>query len=154
MKNEWFDLMDCLCSPILTHDESWASAIPKRLTSSITLARMQQMALKEPKASYAEVCAFMYTRALIAPLTGDWFEIYLHVSCSVCEQLWQENHWQELEAKRQLDGWHTDLLNKLRYWIYEQRRKHLKLKLKSEKQYSKEEKIDTTFQQIQTPLFT
>jgi hypothetical protein len=129
-----FDLIDALQSPILTHDTSWADTIPQRLLKVIPVARMASLAKHEELATLPEVTAFMYTRVAIAPLTGEWFEIYMHVSCKVCEDYFHEDHWQTLEAKKELSIYEqTQFLLPLRHFIYEKRRKALKERMKENK---------------------
>jgi hypothetical protein len=130
--NYVFDLIDALQSPILTHDTSWADVIPTRIRKIIPIARMAALIKHEEFATYAEVCAFMMSRVMLSPLTGEWYEIYMHVSCTVCEKWFQENHWEELEAKRELSMYEqTQFLLPLRNFIYQKRRMYLKQKMKS-----------------------
>lgn len=131
-----FDLIDALQSPILTHDVSWADTIPERLKKVIPMARMKALMIESEKdlATLPEVLAFMYTRVMIAPLTGEWFEIYMNVSCNVCEEWFHEDHWKTLDAKRELSTYEqTQFLLPLRQFIYERRRKILKERLKENK---------------------
>lgn len=126
-----FNLLDALQSPILTHDTSWHNVIPERLKKVIPQSRMIALMKNDEFATYEEVCAFMMTRVMLAPLTGEWFDIYMHVSCTVCQNNWNEDHWQLLEAKKKLSIYEqTQFLLPLRKFIYEKRRQYLKIKMK------------------------
>lgn len=127
-----FDLMETLRAPIITFSQSWADTIPKRLLNAITMARMRALFLGEEMATYEEVLAYMYTRTLESPLHGEWFDIYMHVSCSVCKSCWNEDHWEELQGKKELNDYEKNhLLMPLRKWIYKKRRDAFKPKYKA-----------------------
>jgi hypothetical protein len=122
-----FDMLDILRSPIITFDASWADCLPKRLLDLVTLSRTAKMMLHEEEASDPEA-------AFDAPMSRDWSEIYIHISCKVCEQYWQEDHWNSVQAKRELTEYEDKyLLKPLRKFIYDRRRKALKEKMKEEK---------------------
>ena len=126
-----FDLMDALTSPVLTHSQMWADLIPDRLIKIIPMSRMKSLLLQEKYASLAETCAFIMTRTYEAPMQSEWVNVYTYVSCKVCEEWWNEDHWKDGIAPESL----TDYENKqylmpLRLWIYDRRRKILKTRLK------------------------
>lgn len=129
-----FNLMDALRSPIITFETSWADTIPPRLLNTITMSRMASLIKGEELATYPEVVAYIYTRSMIAPMSGEWFDVYMHVSCKVCEDYWQENVWEKLEGKKVLSDYENNqFLLPLRRFIYEKRRKVLKERLKTER---------------------
>jgi hypothetical protein len=134
MSDVAFDLIDALQSPVLTHDISWADCIPKRILDVIPMARMASLMKKEELATYPEVCAFLITRAMIAPMTSEWTDIYCHVSCKVCEEYFHEDHWEKINAKRQLSNYdNLYSLLPLRQHIYNKRRDILKQRMKENK---------------------
>lgn len=129
-----FDLTEVFQSPVITFSQSWATAIPERLLKIITVSRMKNLYKNVEMASYPEVVAYMITRTYEAPLTSDWFEIYMHVSCTVCEQYWNQNCWEELEGKRNLNDYQLNhLLISLQKWIYKKRREAFMPKFKESK---------------------
>lgn len=132
MKKFTFDLMDALRSPIITFSTSWADCIPKRIKEIIPMARMLALHSKEEMATLPEVSAYIYTRSLESPMSSEWVNIYLWASCTVCETYFKEDRWQELSAQRQLSQYEESLMNNLRRWIYEKRRKAVKITLKEE----------------------
>src|SRR5664279_4108771 len=105
VEDEVFDLVDALQSPVLTHDHAWADYIPDRLIKIIPMARMKSLISHEKFASLAETCAFMMTRTFNSPMTSEWSEIYLHVSCHTCQEWWNEDHWKELDAHKELSDY-------------------------------------------------
>ena len=156
-----FELMDALKSPVLTHAQSWADCIPQRILDIIPIARLKSLMLKEELATYPEVSAFIMTRCMEAPMDNEWTEIYLHVSCKVCEDYFNEDHWKELNAKKELSDYENKYhLLPLRRHIYEKRRQILKQRMKdmsiSEKEYEglkNEVQTNPAFANLQLSLF-
>ncbi|TXJ29061.1 MAG: hypothetical protein E6Q24_05115 [Chitinophagaceae bacterium] len=128
-----FDIMDALTAPILTFSQQWADTMPKRLLGIIPLARLKMLLMKEEKASYEECVLYIYTRSLEAPMNTDWVDIYTHVSCKVLGDWFNENHWQETKAPKQLNEWLQSKLTGLQQHIYSKRRELLKQKIRQEK---------------------
>lgn len=129
-----FDLMDALRSPVITHSLSWADTIPKRLLEIITTARLAKLYKHEEEASDPECVAFLYTACLEFPLSGEWVDIYTHLSCKIAQEYWQEDHWEAIQAPKVLNDYLIkEELKKLRMHIYDKRRKALKERMKSEK---------------------
>lgn len=129
------DIMDVLTAPVLTHSVAWKDSIPARLLKVITMDRLITAMKHEELASYAETCAFIMTRTFDAPMTYEWTEIYVHVACTTCEIHFQEDHWDKVKAKRELDDYQKGLLKQLRQWIYHRRREHVKSKIKAEETF-------------------
>lgn len=88
--------------------------------------------MKENMATLPEVAAYLITRTFEAPMSSEWVNIYTHVLCKVCEDYFNENHWDEITYTRLLNSDEQRYLKDLRVWIYERRRKALKDKLKSD----------------------
>lgn len=126
-----FDLVDALSSPVLTHAQIWADCIPDRLLKIVPMARLKSLILQEKFASLAETCAFMMTRTFESPMSSEWVNIYTYVSCKVCEEWWNEDHWKDGIAPGSLTDYENkQFLMPLRLWIYDRRRKVLKQRLK------------------------
>jgi hypothetical protein len=130
-----FDIMDMLGSPIITYSASWKDSIPMRLIDAIKLSRMTAKMQGSELATYPEVCAYIMTAIMEFPMHGEWVDIYLHVSCTVCEEYWNENHWEDVQARRQLTDYENKyILLPLRRWLYEKRRKITKERMKNDSQ--------------------
>lgn len=129
-----FDLMDALSAPVMTFSQQWADSIPERVLKAIPMGRMVQLMKREEKASDPEIVAYLITRSFEAPMDHDWADIYTHICCKVCQDFWGEDSWEKVHAPRELSDWPQRLLNDLRIFIYEKRRKALKAKLKCDKQ--------------------
>jgi hypothetical protein len=128
-----FHLMDALRAPVLTHAGMWKDCIPDRLLQVISLERLVMLITKQEIAGDAECVAFIMTRTMESPMTHDWAEIYMHLACKVCCHHWQEDHWEELKAQRELTDYQDKyLLLPLRQWIYKKRREHLKKSIRTE----------------------
>ncbi|SIO53888.1 hypothetical protein [Chitinophaga niabensis] len=127
-----FDLMDSLTAPVLTFSQSWADTIPKRMLDLIPIARMMALMTKSETATDEECVVYIYTRTLEAPMSSEWTDIYLHLSCKVLELRFGEDHWNELKASKKLSEWLQSKLTGLRNHIYRKRREYLKGRLKSE----------------------
>lgn len=141
-ENWIFDIMDALRSPILTHSQAWSDCIPKRILDIIPTARMAAILKKEELATFPEAVAFIMTRTMEAPMYREWVNIYTHVCCTVCEQYWKQDHWDELTDSRTLNQEEEELLERLRRWIYEKRRKVLRERMKAEKKAAKLESVE------------
>lgn len=128
-----FEFMDMLTAPVITHSQSWADCIPKRLLDLISMSRLISGMQKDEMASYPEVVAYLTTASFEAPLGSDWTEIFTHCSCTVCEQHFNEDHWDTLDAHRKLSDYQKEKLDKLRRWIYDKRRKALKNSMRAMK---------------------
>ena len=155
LKKFTLDMMDSLTAPILTFSQAWADTIPERLLKVIPQARLVASLLKEELATYPEACAYIMTRTSEAPMDDHWTNIYLHVSCSVCEQYWKEDHWEQLEAKRELEGYEKGLLTQLRKRIYDRRRIIVKERIRASEREEKAQIQHTAIvvQQQQLSLF-
>lgn len=127
-----FDLMDALTAPILTFTTSWSDTIPKRILNIIPMARMLSLMKKEQLATYPECAAYLYTRSLEAPMSNEWTEIYLHVCCFTLSSWFNEDHWQELKAQKELPEHLQYELKRLRNHIYEKRRQKVQIHVKSD----------------------
>ena len=134
-----FNLMDALRSPVLTFSQGWADCIPERILEIIPVSRLAASLNDEKMATMPEAVAYIMTATLEFPMHGEWVDIYTYVSCKVCQDHFGEDHWDDIKAPRELDQWNQDMLNKLRRWIYDERRKYLKDRMKSEKRLEKEE---------------
>ena len=129
-----FELMDALRSPILTHSQAWADCIPKRLLDLITPARLIAQIQGKEMATMPEVVAYIMTATMEFPMHGEWVDIFTHCSCTVAEQYWKEDHWDAVQAPRELSDYHLkQFFWPLQKWIYERRRKILKQRMKDER---------------------
>lgn len=152
-----FDLMDALTAPILTHAATWKDCLPDRVLNIVTMARMASLLKKERMATLPEVLLFMMTRTFEAPMGHEWTEIYLHVSCTVCQQWFNEDHWDQVHAKKELGEYELKQhLLPLRRWIYERRRQVVKQRMgswKKEERAAAMDKQPTIVEQQQLELF-
>lgn len=145
-----FDIIDALHAPVLTHAIAWKDCIPERLLNIIPMARLVQLMKKSNEASYPEAVTHLMTRTFEAPMDSMWTEIYLHLSCTVCEQYFHEDVWSVVNGKKELDDYSIKhhLKPYLKY-IYEKRRKILKHRMKTDNVQFKEEDIKKQVKEIE-----
>jgi hypothetical protein len=126
-----FDILDALTAPILTFSQLWADVIPERLLKQVPMARMISLIKGQQSATEIECVIYLYTRTHEAPMDRDWVDIYTHLSCQTLEDYFNEDHWNEISAPRELTEWLQRELNGLRQFIYKKRRELLKQRLKT-----------------------
>lgn len=136
-----FDILDVLTAPILTFSQLWADIIPERLLRQVPMARMISLIKRQQSATDIECVIYLYTRTYEAPMDRDWVDIYTHLSCRTLEDYFNEDHWNDIGAPKELSEWLQHELNGLRQFIYKKRRELLKQRLKSEKNEREEEEI-------------
>lgn len=134
-----FEFLDALKSPVIIYNTTWQDAIPKGLLEKITISRMMCLMKGEFMASLTEVVAYMMPRTLEAPLSSDWCNIYTWCGLQYVTQFNSENKKKAMIdamakiAPNELSDYEMGLLNGLRRWIYDKRRKALKDILKKNK---------------------
>lgn len=135
-----FDFMDCLGSPIIIFPSPWQDAVPELLLKNITLARLMALMQGERMASLTEVVIYMMPRTYESPLPGEWVNIYTWCSLQYVKTFKQAGQLEAMMeiAPEKLSDYEQNLLKRLRVWIYDKRRKALKLKLKESKPVTKE----------------
>ena len=135
------DLMDFMRSPIIVFKSTWQDAVPSDLLKNIPMSRLMSMMTNEKMASLTEVVAYMMPRTLEGPLPTEWVNIYTWSGFQHAKTFGNK---EQLEAMKEivpktLSDYENGLLNSLRKWIYNQRRKALKAILKTEKSIKSKE---------------
>lgn len=114
-------IMDAVRGPIITFNAMNADAIPPRIKQIIPIHRLIASMKGEELATLPEVVAYILTRTLDAPMDHDWTQVYTYVCCTVCQDQWKEDHWEETCPERKLTDWQHGLLLTLRKKIYTKR---------------------------------
>lgn len=133
-KNDFvFDFMDCLASPIIVFKSAWQDTIPKDILGRIKLSRIICSMTKEKMASLTETLAYIMPRTYEAPMPTEWVNIYTWLGLQYVIQFKNNDQLSAMTeiAPSELSEYEIGLLNNLRRWIYDKRRKALKEKLKS-----------------------
>ena len=128
-----FNFMDCLTSPIIVFKSAWQDTIPNDILKNIKLSRLLCSMRQEEMASLTETLAYIMPRTYEAPMPTEWVNIYTWLGLQYAGQFKnteQLNAMAEI-APSELSEYEMGLLNNLRRWIYDKRRKALKDKLKS-----------------------
>ena len=130
------NLVGALTDPIIVMPGGWGDTLPDWIKNQITLERLAEniKALKgeKPTATDAEVCAYLYTASLEAPMGSDWTQIYLYVAGNVVSRGRDTQIPDDIKMDS-LNDYQTGLLRDLKDWIYQQRLKHRQEKRRAEK---------------------
>jgi len=133
-----FDIVDCLRSPIVVSSTGWGDIVPRELRQHITLARlfknMEIVKGGSKEATIPELCAYLMTASLEAPLDEQWARIYMFVAGEYMRG-WGKKKEEEIPdfmREVRLDDYDRSELRNLGEWIYRKRREALKQKLKAE----------------------
>lgn len=150
-ENFVFEFMDCLSSPVIVYESLWKDTIPKDLLGKITMSRLLCLMKNEEMASITEVVAYMMPRTFEAPMHSEWVNIYTWCGLQYANIFNTSEKREDIVAAMQdiapteLSDYEQRLLRGLRIWIYNQRRKALKMKLKSNR--NKEAKLECSTQE-------
>lgn len=127
-----FNFMDCLTSPIVVFKSAWQDIIPKDILKNIKLSRLLCSMQQEETASLIEALAYMMPRTYEAPMPTEWVNIYTWLGLQYASQFKNSDQFNAMKeiAPNELSVYEMGLLNNLRRWIYDKRRKALKDKLK------------------------
>jgi len=134
-----FNFMDCLTSPIIVFKSAWQDTIPRDILKNIKLSRLLCSMQQEGMASLTETLAYMMPRTYEAPMPTEWVNIYTWLGLKYATQFKNSDQLNAITeiAPSELSEYEIGLLNNLRKWIYDKRRKALKEKLKSAKESEK-----------------
>lgn len=127
-----FDLMDCMTSPIIVYESAWKYSIPDDMLKNVKLSRLLTNFQMEEMASHTEALVYMMPRTFEAPLPMEWVNIYTWLGLQYAKQFKSKEQLKVVLdiAPKELSDYEKGLLDNLRRWIYNQRRKALKAKLK------------------------
>lgn len=127
-----FEFMDILSSPIIVFESAWKDSIPKDLLGNVQLSRLLTFSKKEEMASLTEALIYMIPRTFESPLPSEWCNIYTWLGYQYATKFKSKELVEAMSeiAPQTLSDYEMGLLNHLRHWIYYQRRKALKAKLK------------------------
>ena len=128
-----FNFMDCLTSPIIVFKSAWQDTISKYILKNIKLSRLLCSMQQEEMASLTEALAYMMPRTYEAPMPTEWVNIYTWLGLQYAGRFKNTDQLGAMKeiAPTELSEYEMGLLNNLRRWIYDKRRKALKDKLKS-----------------------
>ena len=109
-------LVSALSDPIIVFTSPWMDTLPEWLKGEIKTQRLiQLMKGEEEVATDAEALAYMYPRALEAPLDSAWTEIYLYLGTQVMGDRMPDDI-----RKDSLSDYQMGLLMELKRWICRQ----------------------------------
>jgi len=127
-----FNFMDCLTSPIIVFKSAWQDIIPEDILKNIKPSRLLCAVQQEEMASLTETLVYIMPRTYEAPMPTEWVNIYTWLGLQYAIQFKNNDQLNAMIeiAPNELSEYEMDLLNNLRRWIYDKRRKALKEKLK------------------------
>ena len=135
------DLVGALCDPIIVYPSGWQDTLPDWVKPQITLERliMNAKVIKEGGVPVGdtEALAYIYPRTMEAPLSEQWFRIYMYVFNQAMK--FKKTEVPEDLKSEKLSDYDMQELNQLKRWIYERRVKHRKEKQRGERRQAKEE---------------
>jgi len=114
-------------TPLVVGDLSWADTIPDWLLNEIKAERMAYGLAKimdkdVPKVGNAEVCAYLMTSSLRAPLRYEYTEIYIYLTAKVMQK--RDTQLEPLfkeKLDKGLTDWEQRELDELKSDIYSKR---------------------------------
>ena len=140
--NGWIDdLVGALCDPIIVYPSGWQDTLPDWVKPQITLERliMNAKVIKEGGVPVGdtEALAYIYPRTMEAPMSEQWYRIYMYVFNQAMK--FKKTEVPEDLKSEKLSDYDMQELNQLKRWIYERRVKHRKEKQRGERRQAKEE---------------
>ncbi len=140
------DLVGTLTDPIIVCPGGWGDTLPEWLKNAITLERlienMKSSKGDQPTGTDAEVCAYLSTASLTAPMDDDWSQIYLHVAGKTCRR-WRKSEMPDDIRVDSLSGEQVTDLNRLKEWLYRQRTRARQEVERNERRQEKAEEVAT-----------
>jgi len=135
------DLVGALCDPIIVYPSPWQDTLPDWIKPQITLERliMNMKVTKEGGVPVGgtEVLAYIYPRTMDAPMSEQWFRIYMYVFNQAMK--FKKTEVPEDLKSEKLSDYDMHQLDDLKRWIYDRRVKHRKEKARGERLQAKEE---------------
>jgi len=136
-KDDWVEAMvEVFTAPLIVYPSGWADTLPDWIKPEVTLQRLARlMKGDDGLATDVEALAYMYPRALEAPLDHDWTQIYLYLGTKVMgSRLTSKEVGIPTDIKvEQLSPDQERELIGLKRWIRERQRKAVAEKRRAEK---------------------
>ena len=118
------ELAEVFCDPIVVMPGGWGDTLPEWLRKSIALERLEAITKPDQEGQItgtdAEVCAYLYTASLVAPLDSDWTEIFLYLATKTVSR-WRKTEIPEDISTKKISDYHQHLLDQFKRRIYERR---------------------------------
>ena len=134
------DLVGALCDPIIVYPSGWQDTLPDWIKPQITLERliMNIKVIKEGGVPVGdtEALAYIYPRTMEAPMSEQWYRIYMYVFNQAMK--FKKTEVPEDLKSEKLSDYDMQQLNQLKRWIYERRVKHRKEKQQGKRRQAKE----------------
>lgn len=135
------DLVGALFDPIIVYPSGWQDTLPDWIKPQITLERliMNMKVSKEGGVPVGdtEALAYIYPRTMEAPMSEQWYRIYMYVFNQAMK--FKKTEVPEDLKSEKLSDYDMQELNQLKRWIYERRVKHRKEKQRGERREATEE---------------
>jgi len=133
------DLVGALVDPVIVYPSGWQDTLPDWIKPQITLERLI-MNIKVSKeggvpVGDTEALAYIYPRTMEAPMSEQWYRIYMYVFNQAMK--FKKTEVPEDLKSEKLSDYDMQELNQLKRWIYERRVKHRKEKARGERQEAK-----------------
>ncbi|PJX21925.1 hypothetical protein CAP47_09935 [Psychroflexus sp. S27] len=122
-----FNFKDCLTSPIIVFKSAWQDIIPEDMLKNIKPSRLLYAVQQEEMASLTEALVYIMPRTYEAPMPTEWVNIYTWLGLQYAIRFKNNDQLNEMTeiASSKLSEYEMGLLNNLRRWIYDKKRKAL-----------------------------
>ncbi len=129
------DLVGALCDPIIVYPSGWQDMLPDWIKPRITMERliMNMKVTKEGGVPVGdtEALAYMFPRTMEAPMSEQWFRIYMYVFTQAMK--FKKTEVPEDLKSDELSQYDMQQLDDLKRFIYDRRVKNRKDKARLEK---------------------
>ena len=141
-EEKWIDdLVGVFFDPVIVYPSGWADTLPDWIKPQITQERliMNIKVINEGGVPVGdtEALAYIYPRTMEAPMSEQWFRIYMYVFTQAMK--FKKTEVPEDLKSENLSDYDMQALNRLKHWIYDSRMKHRKSRAKTERRQLKEE---------------
>ena len=136
-KDDWVEaVVEVFTAPLIVYPSGWANTLPDWIKPEVTLQRLARlMKGDDGLATDVEALAYMYPRALEAPLDHDWTQIYLYLGARVMRSRLTSKGAElpaDIKVEQLTPGQERDLIG-LKRWIRERQGKAVAEKRRAEK---------------------
>ena len=146
-KDDWVEAMvEVFAAPLIVYPSGWQDTLPDWIKGEVTLQRLiRLMKGDDGLATDVEALAYMYPRALEAPLDSDWMQIYLYLGTKVMGSRLTDKTAEmpaDVRVEQLTPSQERDLME-LKRWIRERQRKAVAEKRRAEKREAEATRLES-----------
>lgn len=122
-----------LSAALIFSPGGWGEDFPKSTIEMANIHRLAQAAkcYDEQKCTMMDAALYMSTCSMVAPLTHEWYKIYMHAFSKSMPDKFKILFEDEKSVKQdaELEANEVDDLNRLRHWIFKHQIEYIKNKV-------------------------